>query len=117
MSILTQIGVGPKTGFSIHDDTTTWGGYLGRDGRLEMVKQFIELRARIYFDPGQNASLVNVLEAQAKELEWRIMIAAEQAPEDLKDLPPSGAVTGGFELPFSNHPMHRDTLVFGQITS
>ena len=87
LSILTQLGVGPKTGFSIQDASATWGDLLGSDGRLEMVKNYVHLRVKIMFDPPQNASLAKVFEDDAKELEWRIVIAAEQAPEDLTTLP------------------------------
>ena len=89
LSILTQLGVGPKTGFSIHNTEEIWHDLLGEDGRLEMIKNYIHLRVKILFDPPQNASLAKVFEDEAKELEWRIMIAAEQAPEDLELLPNS----------------------------
>lgn len=87
LGILTQLGVGPKTGFSIQDKTAVWGDLLASDTRLEMVKNYVHLRVKIMFDPPQNASLAKVFEDDAKELEWRIMIAAEQAPEDLATLP------------------------------
>lgn len=83
LGILTQLGVGPKTGFSIQDKTTVWGGLLDSDTRLEMVKSFVHLRVKLLFDPPQNASLAQVYETQAKELEWRIYIAADQTKEDL----------------------------------
>ena len=82
-SILTQLGIGPKTGFSIQDKTAVWGDLLQGDGRLEMVKNFVYLRVRLVFDPPQNASLAKVLEDMAKEYEWRITIAADQKDKDL----------------------------------
>ena len=87
LSILTQIGVGPKTGFSIDGAAQNWSDLLGTDNRLEMVKNYVHLRVKIMFDPPQNASLASVYEDEAKELEWRILIAAEQAPDDLETLP------------------------------
>lgn len=87
LSTLTQLGVGPKTGFSISDKTTTWSSFLGFDQRLEMVKTYVHLRVKILFDPPQNASLAGILNAEAKEYEWRIVIAAEQAPDDLLPIP------------------------------
>ena len=108
-SILTQLGVGPKTGFCIVDNTTKWGGYLGQDGRLDMVKSFMYLRVRLMFDPPQNGPMTDALERQAKELEWRILIAADQTEIDIPDLPDN---TSGLQFPFSNSPINRDTLVF-----
>lgn len=83
LGILTQLGVGPKTGFSIRDDTTTWTDFIGTDTRLEMIKTFVHLRVKLLFDPPQNASLASVIEDEAKEYEWRIYIAADQTREDL----------------------------------
>lgn len=83
LGILTQLGVGPKTGFSIRDDTTTWTDFIGTDTRMEMIKTFVHLRVKLLFDPPQNASLASVIEDEAKEYEWRIYIAADQTREDL----------------------------------
>ena len=83
LGILTQLGVGPKTGFSIQDSSTTWADFIGTDTRLEMIKTFVHLRTKLLFDPPQNASLANVMEEEAKEFEWRIYIAANQTEEDL----------------------------------
>lgn len=84
LSVLTQLGVGPKTGFSIEDDSAVWGDLLGSDGRLKMVKTFVFLKVKLVFDPPQNASLTQELEKMEKEYEWRIMIAADQAEKDLQ---------------------------------
>lgn len=83
LAILTQLGVGPRTGFRITDKLPVWSDLLNNDKRLEMVKDFVYLRVRLLFDPPQNASLANVQETLAKELEWRIMIAADQTEFDL----------------------------------
>ena len=120
LSILTQLGVGPKTGFSIHDNTTTWGAFLGRDGRLEMVKTYVHLRVKILFDPPQNASLASLLNEEAKEYEWRIVIAADQTeldlgPEELRPKP--GDIDPSFRFPFRDEPINRDTLKFGEIAT
>ena len=77
LSILTQLGIGPKEGFSIVDDTATWNDFLGNDSRLEMVRSFVHLRVRLLFDPPQNASLAEAIDRMAKELEWRIQVAAD----------------------------------------
>lgn len=84
LSVLTQLGVGPKTGFSIADASAVWGDLLGTDERLMMVKTFVYLKVKLVFDPPQNASLAGELEAEMKEYEWRIMIAADQADKDLQ---------------------------------
>lgn len=77
LAILTQLGVGPATGFSILDESATWEEFIGLDSRLEMIKSFIHLRVRLLFDPPQNASLADAIDRMAKELEWRIQVAAD----------------------------------------
>lgn len=76
-SILTQLGVGPETGYAIQDAGATWADFLGDDSRLEMAKSFVHMRVKLMFDPPQNASLAEVYERTAKELEWRIQVAAD----------------------------------------
>ena len=77
LSILTQLGVGPENGFSISDASATWGDFIGDATILEMVKSFVHLRVRLLFDPPQNASLADAIDRMAKELEWRIQVAAD----------------------------------------
>ena len=71
---LNQIGVGPEAGFSISDKTTTWATYLGTNVNLEAVKSYIYLKVRLIFDPPSSTPLIDAIERQIKELEWRILI-------------------------------------------
>lgn len=78
LSILTQLGVGPKSGFSIDDGTTTWFDFVGEDPMLSAVKSYVYIRVLLLFDPGRfNTGLINALETRAKELEWRLNVAVE----------------------------------------
>lgn len=78
LSILTQLGVGPKGGFKITSSgTETWENFIGDSNLLELVKTFVYLKARIVFDPPQSATTMNAFKEEIKELEWRIPIAVE----------------------------------------
>ena len=46
MSTLTQLGIGPETGFSIRDKTTLWSDYLPANTNVEMVKTYIYLKVK-----------------------------------------------------------------------
>lgn len=70
-SILNQLGVGPEEGFSISDDTTTWGEYLGDNKHLADVKTYIGLKVKMIFDPPQG-SYLEAMKEFIKELESRI---------------------------------------------
>lgn len=89
LSVLTQLGVGPKYGLTITGDGSTWHDFVKDDSRLEMIKSFVHLRVRLLFDPPQNASLAEAIEKMAKELEWRIQVVADEVGEsDPSILPP-----------------------------
>jgi len=77
-STLHQLGVGPAEGFMIHSDSTTWSTFLTADAiHLNAVKTYIYLRVRLLFDPPGTAYLVNAINDQIKELEWRLNVAVE----------------------------------------
>lgn len=77
MAVLTQIGVGPATGFSIADDTATWDDYLNCDLRLSMVKTYVYLKVRSLFDPPTSGSATEALKRQLDEYESRINILVD----------------------------------------
>lgn len=75
LSILTQMGIGPKNGFSITSKLETWEDFLGdKLPNLQMVKSYVEKKVKLMFDPPQSSTLVNVMNETIKELEWRIYI-------------------------------------------
>lgn len=71
-SSLNQLGVGPSTGFLITDESKTWNDFIGSRDDLESIKMYTYLKARLGFDPPTNAFLVEAMERQIHELEWRI---------------------------------------------
>ena len=76
-SILQQVGIGPAQGFAIEDDTTEWSAYLGADLALSSVKTYVYLRVRMLFDPPTTSYLINAMNEQIHELEWRINVQRE----------------------------------------
>jgi hypothetical protein len=72
-----QLGVGPEAGFMIEDDTTTWDAFLGADPMLNHVKLYICLKVRVIFDPPQTAALLEAMNKQIEQLEWRISVRRE----------------------------------------
>ncbi len=76
-STLTQIGVGPKAGFSISGADELWKDFIGDDPRLEMVKTYMYTKVRLRFDPPQSSSVIQLMQQDASELEWRLNVAVE----------------------------------------
>ena len=80
-SILTQLGVGPSTGFSIHDEYSIWTDFLPEDPRLEMVKTYVYLKVRLMFDPPDRSAVADAMKRQIDELEFRLNVAADQVSQ------------------------------------
>jgi hypothetical protein len=75
---LHQLGLGPAEGFSIEDSNTTWDAFLSNDPRLNSVKSYIYLRVRLLFDPPTTSYLVEAIQKQLTELEWRLNVRREE---------------------------------------
>ena len=77
-STLSQLGVGPNQGFMIEDDTATWSDFIPTDARYSSVKTYVYLRVRVLFDPPQTGYLVEAIQKQIAELEWRLNVQREE---------------------------------------
>ena len=79
---LTQIGIGPENGFSIEDDSTDWTEFLTEDHKLfEAVKSYVYLKVRLLFDPPTSSAVMEAINLNISELEWRLTLAAEPKTE------------------------------------
>lgn len=74
---LSQLGIGPDGGFSIADNTTTWDAYIGTDDNLNNVKTYMGLKVRMLFDPPSLSFVIEAMNKQIQELEWRINVKRE----------------------------------------
>lgn len=85
MAILPQIGVGPKEGFYVQDDQTTWGDLIGDTDNKNLylyVKSYVCLRVRLLFDPPNSSGAIDAMERQMRELEWRITVTIDPPKTD-----------------------------------
>lgn len=78
-STLSQLGIGPEGGFSIEDDAPEWADLEIPDEYLAMVKTYVFLKVRMLFDPPTTSYLIEALEKQIKEHEWRLSSFREGA--------------------------------------
>ena len=76
-SILTRLGVGPESGFSISDNSATWSDYLLDGKNLEMVKSYVYQKVRMMFDPPTNSSLLDAMKNSIEEFEWRMNVVVD----------------------------------------
>lgn len=88
LAILTQLGVGPESGFSIRDKTAVWTDFIPNDPRLESVKSYIYLKVKLLFDPPLSASAIESIKNLISELEWRLNVTVdpkENAEEEIQN--------------------------------
>lgn len=76
-SVLNQMGIGPFDGFEIEDETTTWDHFLLGNPKFNMIKTYMYLRVRNLFDPPATSFLIEAMNKQREELEWRLSILRE----------------------------------------
>ena len=69
---LTDIGVGPKEGFSIKSRQEVWSDFIADIKQFEAVKTYIYLKVKLIFDPPLSSSVIDIYNKQINELEWRL---------------------------------------------
>ena len=72
ISALTQIGIGPAEGFLLTDEDANWTDFIGEGPSFISAQSYIYCKSKILFDPPANQTLLNALQRQADELEWRL---------------------------------------------
>lgn len=77
MNTLTQLGYGPENGYEITGYTETWSDYLQSNKNFNMIKEYISLKVKQMYDPGNSSALTTQIEKRIAELEWRIRTETE----------------------------------------
>lgn len=75
LGILYQLGI--ERSFSITGANETWSDYISDMSKLEMIKTYIYLKVRLIFDPPASGSVIDVINRQISELEWRINVTVD----------------------------------------
>lgn len=75
--ILTQLGVGPSSGFIITGEYETWDTFLPEGQNLEAVKSYMYMKVRLLFDPPSSSIVMECMNRMISELEWRLKVEAE----------------------------------------
>ena len=84
ISVLTQLGVGPKEGYIVTGDGETWADFLtnAKPERLMMVQEFVYTYVRIAWDPPQVGGVLNAYKERLDQLTWRINVAVDPGEEE-----------------------------------
>lgn len=79
-SVLSQLGIGPTEGYTIEDDSALWDDYDLGTTTLSfkgLVKTYMYLKVRMLFDPPTMSFLIEAMNRQIQEYEWRINVFRE----------------------------------------
>lgn len=75
---LAQLGVGPSTIFKVTTKEDTYEDYLGDDlQRFPGVPMYLYYRTRLGFDPPSNSFMIEQIQQEITELEWRMRVETE----------------------------------------
>ena len=74
---LHQLAIGPEEGFSITGKTETWNDYLSDPSKIELVKSYIYLKVKLIFDPPLGSAVMEAINRQISEFEWRLNVAVD----------------------------------------
>lgn len=77
LSTLTQLGIGPTEGFMIEDSSAEWDEFIADDPRFNSIKSYVFLKVRMMFDPPATSYLIDSMQRQIQELEWRLNVTRE----------------------------------------
>lgn len=80
---INQLGIGPETGFIITGKDEIWSDLLGDRKDVEGVKTYVYLKVRLIFDPPSSGVLIEAIERQIRELEWRLNIQVDKPPVEV----------------------------------
>lgn len=78
-STLTQLGVGDPGGFFIDvEGKENWSDFLDDDDPSQSaVKSYVYLKVRMLFDPPTTSFLLQALQQQLEQMEWRLNVTRE----------------------------------------
>lgn len=77
ISELGQLGLPGANGFVVNGIEETWSDLLSQTTNLEMVKMYVALTTRLFFDPPGTSFLLTALNSKISELGWRITTSVD----------------------------------------
>ena len=78
---ITQLGIGPKNGFMITGEGTSWEGLIDNRVDYEAVKTLLYMKVKLSFDPPSNSFLLESIQRMIEELSWRILLQTNHVME------------------------------------
>lgn len=76
LSNLNQLNIGPEDGYVITGDTEEWSELETRID-ITSLRTYVYLKVRMLFDPPATSFLIDAIQRQISELEWRLNIQVD----------------------------------------
>lgn len=77
--VLEQLDIGPSGGFFITDNSSKWSDYSTNEKQIHLVKTYIYLFVRKTLDPPSSGFVLDAINKDLKEYEWRLNVMANNA--------------------------------------
>jgi hypothetical protein len=125
IGFLQGIGVNNNGALYVSDNTTHWVSITSRQDLINLTKTYMFLKVKSIFDPPANPKVIDAMERQILEFEWRLQHMAEMpysetAPVILanrwwilngfSDFP-AGAVTGDLGIDFPSGTVWAENVI------
>lgn len=75
--ILNDLGVGPDPPFVVRTGWEQWQEFSSDESLVEQVKTYIYLKTRLIFDPPSTSFVIEAINKNIQELEWRLNVRYE----------------------------------------
>lgn len=76
-TILNQLGVGPVAGFIATQDSSWSDFFKNKELQQELVKSYMYIKVRLLFDPPTSSFMLESMQKQANEYEWRLNVLVD----------------------------------------
>lgn len=98
---LNQLGVGPESPFQITGDSEVWSSFVSTKD-IPGIQTYIYLKTKLLFDPPTNSFLVDAIQKQIAEFEWRLNVQVdteylEEETDELESIIPTPITTPTIE--------------------
>lgn len=77
LSILTQMGIGPSSGFIITNSNQKWNDWFTITNDMNLIKTYVYLRVKMLFDPPTIATVVKSNEESIREIGCRLFMLTD----------------------------------------
>lgn len=77
LTLVHQMGIGPADGYMIEDSVAVWNDFTADKRLLSLVRLYVYQSVRVVFDPPSSQFVMEAIQNQLKEYEFRMVVMAD----------------------------------------